>query len=216
MSLVIANASKEAAEYAVKNWHYSRCLPVGKLVKFGVWEEGKFIGVVIFSRGASPNLGTALELDQTEVCELTRVALNSHKAPVSQIVALTLTELKKLNPALRAVISFADPKEGHTGGIYKAGNWVYTGKSNSVTEYFIEGRWMHTRNAYHHPKRPTAPKRESPGKFRYIYPLDRSMRKQISVLSLPYPNAIEGLKVSREDSVFEEQVRSLPIAREEN
>lgn len=216
MSLLIANASKDAAEYAVKNWHYSRCLPVGKLVKFGVWENDKFIGVVIFSRGASPNLGTALELDQTEVCELTRVALNKHEAPVSQIVALTLTELKKLNPALRAVISFADPKEGHTGGIYKAGNWVYTGKSNSVVEYFIEGRWMHTRNAYHHPKRPTAPKRESPGKFRYIYPLDRSMRKQISVLSLPYPNAIEGLKVSREDSVFEEQVRSLPVAREEN
>ena len=212
MNLLIANASKESADYAVKNWHYSRCLPVGKLVKFGVWEDKKFIGVVIFSRGASPHLGKALDLDQTEVCELTRVALNKHDAPVSQIVAKALTELKKSNPALRAVISFADPKEGHIGGIYKAGNWIYTGKSNEVTEYFIEGRWMHTRNAYHHPKRPTAAKRTSPGKFRYIYPLDRVLRKRANVLSLPYPNAIEGLKVSRKDSVFEEQVQSLPIA----
>jgi hypothetical protein len=216
MNLLVANASKEAAEYAAKNWHYSKCLPVGKLVKYGVWENEKFIGVVIYSRGASPHLGTALELDQTEVCELTRVALDKHEAPVSQIVAITLSQLKKDNPALRAVVSFADPKEGHVGGIYKAGNWLFTGVSNSVVEYFIEGRWMHTRNAYHHPKRPSAPKRESPGKFRYIYPLDRTMRRKVSVLALPYPNAVEGLKVSRQDSVLKEQVRSLPTAREKN
>ena len=214
MTLLVATASKEAAEYAAKNWHYSKCLPVGKLVKYGVWENENFIGVVIYSRGASPNLGTALELDQTEVCELTRVALTNHEAPVSQIVAITLTQLKKDNPALRAVISFADPKEGHVGGIYKAGNWLFTGVSNSVVEYFIEGRWMHTRNAYHHPNRPTAAKRESPGKFRYVYPLDRPMRKQVSLLALPYPNAVEGLKVSRSNSVTEKQVRSLPTARE--
>ncbi len=216
MTLLVANASKEAAEYAAKNWHYSKCLPVGKLVKYGVWENEKFIGVVIYSRGASPNLGTALELDQTEVCELTRVALDKHEAPVSQIVAITLTQLKKDNPALRAVVSFADPKEGHVGGIYKAGNWLFTGLSNSVVEYFIEGRWMHTRNAYHHPHRPTAAKRESPGKFRYIYPLDRPMRKQVSLLALPYPNAVEGLKVSRQVSDLEKQVRSLPTARKKN
>lgn len=216
MSLLVANASKEAAEYAAKNWHYSKCLPAGKLVKYGVWENEKFIGVVIYSRGASPYLGSALELDQTEVCELTRVALDKHEAPVSQIVAITLSQLKKDNPALRAVVSFADPKEGHVGGIYKAGNWLYTGNSNPVTEYFIDGRWQHTRNAYHNPKRPTAAKRESPGKFRYIYPLDKPMRRKVSMLALPYPNAVEGLKVSRQDSVLKEQVRSLPTARKKN
>lgn len=217
MSLVVANASKEAAEYAVKNWHYSRILPTGKLVKYGVWENEKFIGVVIYSRGASPHLGTSLELDATEVCELTRVALDKHEAPVSQIVAITLSQLKKDNPALRAVISFADPKEGHVGGIYKAGNWLFTGASNSVVEYFIDGRWRHTRGAYHHPKRnASTPKRESPGKFRYVYPLDRAMRKRVSLLALPYPNAVEGLKVSRQVSDLEKQVRSLPTARKKN
>jgi hypothetical protein len=216
MSLLVANASIAAAEYAAKNWHYSKCLPVGKLVKYGVWENEKFIGVVIYSRGASPYLGRALELDQTEVCELTRVALTTHEAPVSQIVATTLSLLKKDNPALRAVVSFADPKEGHVGGIYKAGNWLFTGTSNPATEYFLDGRWMHVRNGYHHPDRPTAAKRETPGKFRYIYPLDRALRRKVSMLALPYPNAVEGLKVSRQDSVLKEQVRSLPTAREKN
>jgi hypothetical protein len=186
-NLVVAPASHDAAKFAVETWHYSRILPTGKLVKFGVWENDVFIGCVIFSRGASPNLGTALELDQTEVCELTRVALTKHEAPVSQIVSEALAVLKKTNPGMRAVVSFADPKEGHHGGIYQAGNWVFTGSSNPVTEYFIDGRWRHTRGAYHHPDRPNAPKRESPGKYRYIYPLDKSIRRRVSKNALPYP-----------------------------
>ena len=122
----------QAANFAVKNWHYSRILPTGKLVKFGVFEQEEFIGVIIFSRGASPFLGNSLELDQTEICELTRVALTNHKTPVSQLVAQCLKELKELNPGLRAVISFADPKEGHKGGNYQSGKWLFTGARNPV------------------------------------------------------------------------------------
>ena len=212
-SLQVAPCSHEAAKYAVENWHYSRILPTGKIVKFGVWEEGKFIGSVLFSRGASPNLGRALELDQTEVCELTRVALTSHVAPVSQIVAQAMRLLKESNSGLRAVVSFADPKEGHKGGIYQAGNWIFTGQSNPVIEYFIDGRWRHTRGAYHHPARPTAPKREAPGKFRYIYPLDKAMRRKLNKLALDFPNAVEGLVASRPGSAGEVQVQSLATAR---
>jgi len=212
MTLKVAPCSNDAAKYAVENWHYSRILPTGKIVKLGVWEDGKFIGVVLFSRGASPNLGTALELDQTQVCELTRVALTKHTAPVSQIVALALSTLKETNPGLRAVISFADPQQGHHGGIYQAGNWIYTGSSNPVTEYFIGGRWRHTRGAYHDPRRPTAPKREAPGKYRYIYPLDKPMRRTVNLLRLPYPHAVEGSEESRDGSTVEGQVRTLPTA----
>lgn len=187
--LVVEPCSHEAAKFAVENWHYSRILPAGKLVKFGVWEDDKFIGVVIISRGASPFLGTALGLDQTEICELTRVAMTTHRTPVSQVVAICLAKLKEDNPGLRAVISFADPKEGHVGGIYKAGNWIYTGNSNPVIEYFIGGRWRHTKGAYHDPRRQTAPMREAPGKYRYVYPLDKPMRRRVEKQRLPYPTA---------------------------
>lgn len=213
VELQVAPCSHEAAKHAVENWHYSRILPTGKVVKFGVWEGGKFIGSVLFSRGASPHLGRTLELDQTEVCELTRVALTKHVAPVSQIVSQAIRLLKKSSPGLRAVVSFADPKEGHKGGIYQAGNWIYTGQSNSVVEYFINGRWRHTRGAYHHPARPTAPKREAPGKFRYIYPLDKQMRRKLTKLALDYPNAVEGLEESRGDSVSEVLVQSQSTAQ---
>jgi hypothetical protein len=215
MTLVIADASHEAAKYAVTHWHYSRTLPAGKLVKFGVWEDKKFIGVVLYARGASPHLGTAIGADQTEFCELVRVALTSHKAPVSQIVAESLKKLKVLNPGLRVVFSFADPKEGHKGGIYQAGNWIYTGISNPVTEYFIDGRWRHVRGVYHYPERKTAPVRTAPGKYRYIYPLDKATRRKVEKLRLPYPSAVEGSEASRNTSGIEGQVQSLPTALSE-
>lgn len=208
--------NQQAALYAVKNWHYSKSLPVSKLIRYGVFEDNKFIGVIIFSRGASPHLGTALSLDQTEICELTRIALDKHLTPVSQLVAVCLKLLKQNNPGLRCVISFADPKEGHKGGIYQAGNWIYTGKSDPVVEHFIDGRWMHRRNAYHHPQRPFAPKRTMSGKFRYLYPLDKNLRRKIAKLSLQYPTAVEGLKVSRSNSVTEVQVQPLPTALKDN
>ena len=43
----------KAAKYAVEHWHYSRRMPDPKCAKIGVWEDGHFIGAVIFSRGVS-------------------------------------------------------------------------------------------------------------------------------------------------------------------
>ena len=211
--LDIETCSHEAAKYSVKNWHYSKSLPAGKLVKFGIWEDKKFIGCVLFARGASPYLGKFLNLDQTEVCELARVALDKHKSEVTKILAICLKRLKELNPKLKAVISFADPKEGHKGGIYQAGNWVFTGTSSEVQEYFIDGRWRHTRGVYHYPERKTALSRKVVGKYRYIFPLEKNLRRKISKLALKYPSAVEGLEESRIDSVNKVQVQSLSTAQ---
>lgn len=215
MNLLEVNfCTHKAAKYAVENYHYSKILPRGKLVKFGVWEDKKFIGVVIFSRGASPFLGKFFELDLTEICELTRVALTSHDAKVTQILSISLKKLKELNPNLKAVVSFADPRQGHLGKIYQAGNWIFTGESAQITEYFIGGRWRHTRNSYHHPARKTAPTRLQKGKLRYIYPLEKNLRRKVLKFALPYPHAVEGLEESQNNSIIQVQVQSLPTALE--
>lgn len=201
MTLVVDFCGHDAARYAVERWHYSGCLPTGKLVKIGAWEDGSFIGCVLFSRGASPWLGNAYELDHTEICELTRVALRDHVAPVSQIVAESLRLLRRRCPELRLVVSFADPARDHHGGIYQAGNWIFTGQSMEVDEYFVGGRWRHKKGVWyglraagvqgkHLPViegNPTVPFRRAPGKLRYLMPLDRAMRRRLSALALPYP-----------------------------
>lgn len=194
--LVVAGCATEAASHAVSKWHYSQIMPTGKLIKCGVWEDERFIGAVLFGRGASPHLGTMLGLDQTELCELVRVALRAHESPVTQIVAKALKILKETSPNLRAVVSFADPAQGHHGGIYQAGNWTYTGTSAVVTEYRIGGRWRHTRGAWNHPARPTAPTRLQPGKHRYLKGLDKQMARVIRRNGIAYPSpADEGSTV---------------------
>lgn len=183
-------ASHEAAKYACENWHYSKCLPVGKLVKVGAWENGKFIGVVLFGRGASPNLGKKFKLGQDQCVELLRVALTKHQVTVSKIVAIAIKLLKKSNPKLRLIVSFADPDKGHYGGIYQAGNWIFSGDSGSSTELFIRGRWMHMRNGFKGKTKDT-PQRIMVGKHRYIIALDDQMRDKIAPLAKPYPKRVK-------------------------
>ena len=121
--------SHEAAKYAVEKWHYSKTMPVGKMLHFGVWERDRFVGCVIFARGANLFVGDAYGLKQTEICELVRVAMTTHDTPVSQVVAHCLKMLAAGNPGIRLVVSYADSEQGHHGGIYQAGNWLYVGRS---------------------------------------------------------------------------------------
>ena len=121
--LKIDFCSHEAAKFACKNWHYSKCLPTGKLLKIGCWENKQFIGVVIFSRGASPNLLKKYGLKQNEGCELSRIAFTNHKTPITKVVSIALKILSRSNPCLKLVVSFADASQNHYGGIYQAGIW---------------------------------------------------------------------------------------------
>lgn len=184
-------ATYEAAKFACVNWHYSRCIPTSKLAKFGVWEDGKYIGAVIYGVGATAVLVKRYGLEAIQGCELVRVALTSHKTTVSRIVAITLKLLKVKFPGLRLVVSFADPAQGHHGGIYQAGGWVFTGGSAISDEYIYLGKQWQGRAFRHKFKgmasHPSVEKVKGTSKNRYLMPLDAAMREQIAPLAKPYP-----------------------------
>lgn len=218
-------ATHAAAKYAVETWHYSRALPVPPLVKVGAWEDGRFIGVVIFSRGATPSLLNPFGLSQCDGCELTRVALTAHKSPVSRIVRLAMLFLKQKSPELRLVVSFADPGEGHHGGIYQAGNWLYSGRTQPSREYIgPDGKRWHARMVKKQGWTTVQGKRrktltpaectpiERPGKHRYLMPLDDAMRAQIAPLAKPYPKRAKDQAASFPDALGgETPTRALQI-----
>ena len=187
--------SYEAAKYAVEKWHYSQTVPAGKNVYLGAWEDGRFIGAVIIGTGASSSLGGPYGLKWNECSELVRVALSRHRCRVSSIVSKAIRLFSNQSPNIRLLVSFADPREGHVGSIYQAMNWIYTGKSQDSTAYELNGKLLHTRaftvSAWYggvNRKIPAgATKTKLPGKHRYLYPLDRAMRKQIAPLAQPYP-----------------------------
>jgi len=201
--LKLAWCDHKAAKYAVENWHYSATMPAGKLIMFGVWEDAQFIGVVLFGRGANNRLAASVGLKQDQVCELVRVALTDHVNPVSKIVSVCLRLLHRTNPGLQAVVSYADPTRGHCGKIYQAGNWIYIGHSQPQRQCMIDGSIVHKRTVSS--KRGSikgVPKSPIFWKHKYIYPLDKTMRKQIEPLSKPYPKTCaSSVKAARSDSI---------------
>jgi hypothetical protein len=180
------------------NWHYSRAMPSGKLVKFGVWEDKRFIGAVIYGRGTCGHLVKGYGLDPTQGCELVRIALTRHEAPVSKVVAITNKILKAQFPKLRLIVSFAAESQGHYGGVYQAGNWVYTGATSLKKEFLYKGKRASDRTIYGLASKVPGGRAElerrgiislldNMKKHRYLMPLDKAMRKQIELLAKPYP-----------------------------
>ena len=187
----------KAAEYACTHWHYSRRVPAGKLMKVGAWEGGRYIGCVLYGRGANNNAGKSYGLQATELCELVRIALTAHQTPVSRIVAVATRFLRAANPGLRLVFSYADPEQGHHGGVYQGGNWIYSGLSGGRAKPVINGKEMHMRSVsarYGTAEMSrlrgmglSAEKSPVRWKHKYLLPLDDAMREQITPLSKPYP-----------------------------
>lgn len=196
--------SHDAAKYAVEHWHYARTITKGPCQYIGVWEDGRFIGSVIFGMGGGGATdGRRYGLARSfEMCELVRVALTRHSAPVSRIVAVALRMVQRHNPGLRLVVSYADPAHDHRGGIYQAGGWIYVGAS-APDHYFVatNGRRYHSRSVRavgfvlrfgrptYAPKPSDMTRFETPGKHKYLMPLDAEMRARIAPLAKPYPRA---------------------------
>lgn len=203
MMLRLDWTSYDAAAFACRHWHYSRSVPASRLMVVGVWEDGDFKGVVTFSRGATPRIGTPYGLGPTTICELTRVALRDHATPVSRIVAIGLRLLRKRCPGLRLVISYAASERGHHGGIYQAGGWVYVGTIASHG-FILKGDFVHARSVgskygtgaarlewLRANVDPEAEKVTGLVRHKYLMPLDDEMREQIGPQALPYPKRVK-------------------------
>lgn len=194
-------AGHTAAKFAVERWHYSERLPAGKSVKIGVWEDRKFIGVVMFGMGAgNATNGKQYGLSAShEMAELTRVALaNHHKTAVSRIIAIAIKMLRRQSPGVRLLISFADEMgQGHYGGIYQAGNWLYSGAFEGNDGFMIHGKIIHNRTvgakgwkqqiAWLRANIDPGCYRVANKKHRYLMPLDDEMRHRVEPLRKPYP-----------------------------
>lgn len=194
--------------YAVKNWHYSGT-KTGFLRHgvFGIWEDARFVGVIIYGQGATEGIGSPFGLTLQQTRELTRIALQAHSVPVSRLISITLKKLKKAYPAIQLVVSFADTKQNHHGGIYQASNWIYLGIREAQSGYFrIHGQVLHSRSVHSRYKGGSQsllylrkyidPKAEvvamSP-KHKYVYAFDSDLRKRLSALAQPYPKRAESI-----------------------
>lgn len=222
--------SYEAAKYATEHWHYSHTMPKAKSCYLGVWENNIFIGSIIFGLGGGAATdGRKYGLRKSfDVAELERIALTKHISSVSRIASIAIKILKKQSPGIRLLVSYADPFQGHHGGIYQAMNWIYVGRTeNDWALIDKHGRQWHSRVASKSGRKmqfgrlTVAPDLNSgtkiilPGKHKYLLPLDDDMRNEVLLLQKPYPKRATSETVDTSDVQSEERGSIPTVALQE-
>jgi hypothetical protein len=111
---------------------------------FGAFENNILVGVVAFQIPCSEKIRENVygaEYKQY-IIELGRLVLHpTCKTLASQIVskcieALQAYRIQQGKTKYKAIISFADTKHGHHGGVYQAMSWLYCGTTRKYTTYY--------------------------------------------------------------------------------
>lgn len=196
-------ATYQATKFAVMNFHYSKAMPPCGC-SFSVFNNlGEWCGVIIYSKGASNKIAMPYKMVQGQVIELVRVALNGKQESTSKAISVSLLLVKKMNPLVRMVVSYADTGQNHTGTIYQATNWIYTGiakGSNPAYIHKLTGRKYHSRNVSPSGLKDNMTKRcpkisecteiKGTDKHKYVFPIDKLAIGLCKQLSKPYPKNI--------------------------
>lgn len=198
----IDKATPDAARFACMQFHYAHAVPVCQFV-YNVWNDNdEWCGCIIYGGGATPNIAHPYNKWAGQVLELERVALNGKQGhgKTSTAVAMTLKALAKEAPWVDLVVSYADLDQAHVGVLYQATNWIYTGLTNADSRgaFIVNGKKMHPKTVHSKGWKQSllwlrenvdanAEEFITKGKHKYLYPLNRAMRKRIQVLAVPYP-----------------------------
>lgn len=170
--------------------HYLRSFPSGWTYCYH--HEG---ALVVFSIPANKNLGTYLFDGTVEVRELARLwAPDGHAANLLSSAMSAACRSLRHDTQCEAVVSFADPNQGHHGGVYQAASWIYTGQSEETRVYRTPDGLTVSRRSFHSGStsiKPHLTPVRMEGKHRYVKCLTRTSRRLLRREPLSYPKQRE-------------------------
>jgi len=129
---------KQAMEIVIENHYLHRKAPCS--YAFGLIERVsmEIIGVVVYGKPASPSLckGICGNNESSNVGELTRLWIKdgTPKNVESFLIGNTIQLV-----SYDILVSFAEIMQGHTGIVYQATNWIYTGLSAKHVQWVYDG-----------------------------------------------------------------------------
>jgi hypothetical protein len=200
----------------IKANHYSGKVVNNSTLHFGVFLDGKLHGVMSYgpSLDKSKIIGLVEGTGWNEFLELNRMAFDSvlPRNSESRAISMSLKLIKKHAPQVKWVVSFADACSCGDGTIYRASNFVLTGiKENLNLAVLPDGTKIHKMTLA---SNPVTPRKELGGRtffditggkysfleyvaaanatvlpgfqLRYMYFIDRSARKKLTVPEIPF------------------------------
>jgi hypothetical protein len=166
--------------------HYTHSLPSGKS-HYIQFESA----VLVFSIPANKNIAKFILGRKGNVWELARLwAPDGHrKNLLTEALKVGVAIFRKLEPTTDALVSYADPNEGHTGGVYRAASWVFLGQCEESRNYVDSAGRRFARRKFHAGRRNMTKKEieasgfkevKLPGKFRFAKGLTKSAKSIIA------------------------------------
>lgn len=214
--IIIKVIPSKIANQFVKLHHYSGKVVNNSCLHFGCFLDGKLHGVMQYgpSLDKSKMLGIVSGTGWNEFLELNRMAFDDYLPRNSEsfCISRSLKLIRKNAPQVKWVVSFADGCSCGDGTIYRASNFVLTAiKENYNLVQLPNGEKIHKMTLE---SNPTTPRPELNGKsyyditggkfdfkkyvaavngqilkgfqLRYIYFIDPSYRKRLTVPEIPF------------------------------
>lgn len=154
-SPTIRSASNQEIDFWTKEVHYARKKPM-IIHGYAIDIDGVNVGLIAY--GSPPNRSFnngASFFDNEKFAALGAIVLELNRLVVAddfpenelgRVVAMSLKELGQ--SVCAAVVSYADPNQGHVGYIYQATNWTYDGVAAARMKFFVNGVSVPERSIY--------------------------------------------------------------------
>jgi len=160
--------------------HYAKRLPC-ITNSFGLFENNELVGIITYGIPASNSLciGIAGDENKKNILELNRLVLKNNKRnEASFLIGNSLNLLKKP----KIIVSYADTKQNHTGYVYQATNFFFTGTTKPRTDMASKDG-KHSRHHLGNSKN----RINRSAKHRYIYILGNKKDKKSLLKKIRYP-----------------------------
>lgn len=214
--IIVKVIPSKIANPFIKSHHYSGKVVNNSCLHFGAFLDGRLHGVMSYgpSLDKSKILGLVEGTGWNDYLELNRMAFDDYlpRNSESYCIAQSIKLIKKNAPHIKWIISFADGCSCGDGTIYRASNFVLTDiKKNYNLVQLPSGEKIHKMTLESNPK---SPRPELGGKcyyditggkfdfkkyvqavngtiltgyqLRYIYFIDKSYRKRLTVPEIPF------------------------------
>lgn len=228
--------SKTANDF-VKKHHYSKKFVPNSIIHFGCFLDGKMHGVLSYGNSMDKyKVGlTVLKTGWNEFIELNRMAFDDYlpKNSESRCISISIKLIKKNAPHIKWIVSFADGSQCGDGGIYRASGFDLIGIKPNKQILDWNGKLIakKTLDNTNYPKingkyysrhlLETGQAKPLEGyQLKYIYFIDKSLIKNLSVPIIPFAKIDElgaGMYKGKKISIADRKSNAtevLPVAQQ--
>ena len=196
--------ARQKANDLIQKRHYSHKYTNHSRIHLGVFLRDELVGVLQYGYAMNPASGANIVpgTSNDEYLELNRMWLDdvAPRNSESMAISYSIKYIKKREPKVKWIQSFADERCGKNGIVYQAANFKYYGEHSSVF-WTLDGVVYHniimtrraelTAECRHLQANRHRATSETLRQFRYIYFIDKRLERTCALTQKPYEKHYE-------------------------